>query len=443
MPEPVTQRLSNGMSLITVRRGDLPLVSAYLVVGGGSALDPQGRAGRASLAAALMPEGTTNRSATEIDQAVEALGTSLGSAAQWDGATVGLTVRSDNIDTALGLLSDVARNPAFAAEELERQRAQALDAVRVSMSDPASVAGLTAIRTLYGDSPYGHSPAGTDRSLRAITRDDVLAAYRSAWAPGNATLVLAGDIEPAAALALAERHFGSWSGTLAAVPPAQFALPMRPAGEVIVIDMPDAGQAAVAVVRGVVSRGDPAYYRTLVANSVLGGGFSARLNQEIRIRRGLAYGARSGVDARRRPGPFSATTQTANETAPEVLDLILAEMRRLGAEPIPASELDIRRTVILGNYGRNVDTTSGVAGLMADYVLLGVGPEEIGRFQNAVLAVTAADAQRTAAELLSPDGAVMVIVGDARRFLPQLRRNHANVRVIPIAQFNPDSPGLR
>jgi zinc protease len=199
----------------------------------------------------------------------------------------------------------------------------------------------------------------------------------------------------------------------------------------------------VAVTRGTLSRGDPRYYRALVANSVLGGGYSARLNQEIRIRRGLAYGARSGIDARRLPGPFSATTQTRNETAPEVLGLILAEMRRLGAEPIPASELDIRRTVILGSYGRSAETTAGIAGLVADYVLLGVGPEEIARFQRSVLAVTPAEAQAAAAQLLAPDGATIVIVGDARRFLPQLRRDRANVTVIPIAELNLDSPSLR
>jgi zinc protease len=118
-------------------------------------------------------------------------------------------------------------------------------------------------------------------------------------------------------------------------------------------------------------------------------------------------------------------------------------MRRLGAEPIPAGELDIRRTVILGSYGRSVETTAGVAGLVADYVLLGVGPEEIARFQRSVLAVTPADAQAAAAQLLSPEGATMVIVGDARRFLPQLRRDRANVTVIPIAELNLDSPRLR
>jgi zinc protease len=391
-----------------------------------------------------MSEGTATRSATEIDQAVEALGTAIGSGADWDGASVGLTVRSDNIDTALGLLADVARNPAFAAEELERQRSQSIDAVRVGMSDPATVAGLAAARALYGDAPYGHPASGTERSLQAITRDDVVAAYRGAWGPANATLVLAGDIEPAAALALAERHFGSWNAPVVTAAASAAASPASGrAGEVIVIDMPDAGQAAVAVTRGTLSRGDSRYYRALVANSVLGGGFSARLNQEIRIRRGLAYGARSGIDARRQPGPFSATTQTRNETAPEVLALILAEMRRLGAQPIPASELDIRRTVILGSYGRSVETTAGVAGLLADYVLLGVGPEEIARFQRSVLAVTPADAQSAAAQLLSPDSATIVIVGDARRFLPQLRRDRTNVTVIPIAELNLDSPRLR
>jgi len=444
MPRPVSQRLANGMTVVTVRRAGLPLVSAYLVAGGGSALDPEGRAGRAALTAALMSEGTATRSATEIDQAVEALGTSIGSGADWDGASIGLTVRTDNIDAALGLLADVARNPAFAADEIERQRAQSIDAVRVGMSDPATVAGMAAMRALFGEAPYGHPASGTERTLRAITRDDIVGAYRGVWGPRNATLVLAGDIEPAAALALAERHFGSWNApaTPGAASPAARSANGRP-GEVIVIDMPDAGQAAVAVTRGTLSRRDPRYYRALVANSVLGGGYSARLNQEIRIRRGLAYGARSGIDARRLPGPFSATTQTRNETAPEVLGLILAEMRRLGAEPIPASELDIRRTVILGSYGRSAETTTGIAGLVADYVLLGVGPEEIARFQRSVLAVTPAEAQAAAAQLLAPDGATIVIVGDARRFLPQLRRDRANVTVIPIAELNLDSPSLR
>ncbi len=142
--------------------------------------------------------------------------------------------------------------------------------------------------------------------------------------------------------------------------------------------MPGSGQAAVAVARDTIARRDPRYYRALVANAVLGGGYSARLNQEIRIRRGLSYGSGSGFEARRHPGPFLATTQTRNDAAAQVLGLVLAEMRRLGAEPIPAAELTARRASLTGDFGRDTETTAGTAGLIASYVTRGLGPDELG-----------------------------------------------------------------
>ncbi|HEX8216281.1 MAG TPA: pitrilysin family protein [Allosphingosinicella sp.] len=444
LPEPVTQRLANGLTIVTVTSRELPLVSAALVAPGGSSEDPQGRAGRASLSAMLLTEGTATRSATEIDRTAEALGSSLGSGASWEGSSLGLTVRSSNLDSALALVADVARNPAFSAEELDRQRAQAIDAFTVTMRDPGALARLVVMRALFGSGSYGHPAGGTEASLSAITRDDVVAAYRENWAPAAATLILTGDIDPAAARVLAERHFGSWN---APMPPVRNRRSpgdgTQRGGEVIVVDMPGSGQAAVAVARPMLARGDPRYYRALIANAVLGGGYSSRLNQEIRIRRGLAYGAGSFIDARRHGGSVTATTQTRNETAAEVLALILAEMRRLGAEPIPASEIEVRRAVILGGYGRNAETSEGIAELIANYVMSGVGPDEIGRYQRAVLGVAPTDAQAAAVELLGPEGATMVIVGDARLFLDRLRRERRNVTVIPIAELNLDSPRLR
>ncbi|HYJ29409.1 MAG TPA: insulinase family protein, partial [Allosphingosinicella sp.] len=177
LPEPVTQRLANGLTIVTVTSRELPLVSASLVAPGGSAEDPEGRAGRASLAAMLLTEGTATRSATEIDRAAEALGSSLGSGAEWEGSSVGITVRSANIDQALALVADVARNPVFAAEELDRQRAQAIDAFTVTTRDPGALARLVAMRAVFGSGAYGHPSAGTEASLRAITREDVTAAY--------------------------------------------------------------------------------------------------------------------------------------------------------------------------------------------------------------------------------------------------------------------------
>jgi zinc protease len=442
VPRPVTQKLANGLTLITVERHDLPLVTASLSARRGAAGDPADKAGLAALTASVLTQGTATRSATEIAQAVEALGASLNSGAGWDDSGLALTVKSDQVDAALGIVADVARNPAFADEEIERQRAMAIDNVTVTLTDPGSVASLVAARALYGEAPYGHPSQGTEKSLKAIARADLLAAYRAIWNPANTTLVLTGDIDPTAARALAERHFGSWTGT-GAEPPPELAGAANGQPRVIVIDMPGAGQAAVAVARGAIARRDPLYYRALVANAVLGTGYSSRLNQEIRIKRGLAYGAGSSIEARRGQGPFTASTQTKNATAPEVLGLILAEMRRLGAEPIPAAELTTRQAVLNGSFGRNIETTSGLAGLIGTYVARGVDPEELARYQLSVSAVTPREAQAAAAQLLDPSATVMVIVGDAKEFLAQLRRTHPNPTIIPLSKLDLGSPALQ
>jgi zinc protease len=441
VPTPNVQRLANGLSVVTVENHALPLVTASLVSGGGTSADPEGRAGVANLTASVMTEGTESRSAAEIDAAVEALGASLGSGAGSDGSRLGLTVQTGQLDAALAIVADVARHPALSQEELDRQRALAIDAVTVSMSDPGEIAGLTAMRALYGNSAYGHPVGGTAASLRAITRADIQATYRAAWTPGNATLILSGDIDPARARALAERHFGGWAGASTPRPAPVVRAAAR--NDVIVIDMPGSGQAAVAVARNTIDRRDPRYYRAIVANAVLGGGYSARLNQEIRIRRGLSYGSGSGIEARRESGPFSASTQTRNDAAAQVLGLILAEMRRLGAEPISTAELTARRASLTGDFGRDTETTSGVAGLIAGYVTRGLPPSEIANYLPGVLAVTPAQAQGTAAELLAPEGSTIVIVGEASQFLEGLRRQYPNVTVIPIAELNLDRPALR
>jgi len=442
VPAPVTQRLANGLTVITVPNRALPLVSVALFAPGGSAGDRDGRAGTAALTASVMTEGTRTRSAAQIDAAVESLGASLTAGAGRDGAQIGLTVRTQDAGTAAALIADIARNATLPGEELERQRAIAADAFRVTMLEPGDVAGLIAGRALYGTSEYGAPSGGTAASLAAITGDDLQAAYRATWRPGNATLVLSGDISPAQARALAQRHFGSWREGAPVSPPVY--APRPPARtEVIVVDMPGAGQAAVAVARNGIARSDPRFYPAIVANAILGGGYSARLNQEIRIRRGLSYGSGSSIDARRRPGPFSASTQTRNDAAAQVLGLILAEMRRVGAEPIPAAELIARRASLTGDFGRDVETTSGLTQLVGGYVLRGIDPTELLRYQRSVLAVTPAQVQAAAADLLAPRDATIVIVGEASQFLEALRREHPNVTVIPIAELNLDRPALR
>lgn len=442
IPAPNVQKLANGLTVITVENRKLPLVTATLVAKGGAAGDPTGRAGTAQLAAAVMTEGTAIRSATEVDRAVEALGASLDGSAGWDGSQIGLTVATGELDKALEIVGDVARNATLPAEEVERQRSVGIDGVTVAMSDPGEVAQMAAMRALFGEGPYGHPSNGTKTTLKAITRADIEGAYRSSWVPANTTLILSGDIDPAKAVQLAGKHFGSWIGTSASVSKAGAGTaPM--AGKLVVIDMPGSGQAAVAVAKHGVSRGDERFYRALVANAVLGGGYSARLNQEIRIKRGLSYGSRSLLDARRNTGPFLAITQTRNDAADQVLALTLSEMARLGSEPLTPADLAARRSSLTGSFGRSVETTAGTANLISGYLQRGVPASTIDDYLPSILNVDPAGVQSVAAELLKPDGSTVVIVGDASKFLDKIRASHRDLVVIPLKELDLDKAGLR
>lgn len=440
LPRPVETRLANGLRVITVEQHDLPLVTAALVATGGAASDPQGRAGASSLSAELLTKGTRTRSATEIARAIEQLGGALGSGASDDGASITLTVKSDQLAKAMPVMADVARNPAFADAEIERARTQAIDGVTVALKNPAQLANMVADRAIFGAGPYGAPSDGTPTSLKALTRADVSGAYARTWSPDRAALVLVGDVTPAAARSLAEREFGSWQAVAAASPPA--AAPF-PGPRVVVVDMPSAGQAGVVVARPGITRADDRYYPLSVANAVLGVGFSSRLNQEIRIKRGLAYGAGSGVVAGRLPGAIFARTQTKNPTAAEVVGLIEAEMTRLGTQPAPAAELDTREAVLVGNFGRTIETTAGTAGILGGYVIQNVPLEELARYTGKVEGVTPAAAQAAAAALLAPKGASIVVVGDANQFVPALRAKYPTVEVIPEAALDLDRATLR
>jgi zinc protease len=440
LPQPVETRLANGLRVITVERHALPLVTAALVATGGGATDPAARAGVADLTATLMTKGTTTRSATQIARQVEALGGSIASSADRDGDAVTLTVKSDQLARAMPILADVAQHPAFAADEIERARTQGIDAATVSLKDPAQLAGLVATRAVFGTGPYAPPLGGTPTSLKAITRDDIARSYAATWSSDRAALVMVGDVTPTAAKALAEAQFGGWRPGAPVAPPAPATVP---APQVIVVDMPDAGQAGVVVARPAIARSDARYYPLSVGNTVLGGGFSSRLNQEIRIKRGLAYGAGSSLSARRLPGSIAARTQTKNPTADEAVALIAEEMAKMGTSAVPAAELETRKAVLVGNFGRTVETTDGIADLIGDYVVQDVPLAELGRYTARVEGVDPAAVQAAAASYLDPKAASIVVVGDARQFVEPLRKLYPQLELIPASALDLDAPTLR
>ena len=443
-PKPVEQTLPNGLRVIIIERRETPLVSAQLLIKNGGEVDPRELPGLADMTANLLTKGTQTRDATKIAQEIESLGGFLDSGARWDASYANVGVMSSKFSQAMEILADVVRRPTFKSEEVERLRQQNLDNLTVAMGDPGTIARFVAARVVFGDSPYGHPVGGTAESLTQITAADIARMHARYYRPDNAILVIGGDIGAKDGFALATRHFGDWQKPTTPMPELSASKETDPVkqGRVVVIDKPDAGQAAVYLARTGINRKDTDYFRGIVSNSVLTG-YSGRLNQEIRIKRGLSYGAGSILDTRRDVGPFLASAQTKNESGAVVADLLMSEISRLSSAPPADVELTPRKAVLIGNFSRNLETANGLVSQVATLALYGMGLDEINRYITNVQAITTDDIQKFAGTRLDAKTTNIIIVGNAKAFLPELQKKYQNVEVIPVDELDLNTALLR
>jgi len=441
VPAATEKTLANGLRVIVARRSGLPLVAANLGIAAGGALEPVDKAGLAALTADLSTRGTATRSATDIARAVESLGASLNATSGADASNLSVVTVADKTAQIFTVLADVAMHPAFKDEELERARHETLDNLTVSLREPGTVARYALTRRLFGDGPYGKTPS--PHSIGSLQRKDAADFHASWWRPDNAVLVISGDIAPEEGFRLAQDAFGAWEK------PTQ-PLAMPPAGPTsataqppLVIDIPKIGQAAVLIGRIGPSRTAADYFPALLANDVLGGGYSARLNEEIRIKRGLSYGASAQLPSRRFGAPIVAGAQTRNDAVPQVAELLASQLRELGAAPIPAAELGNRKAVLIGDFGRSVETVGGLAGQLAELAQFGLPLSKLQSYSGDVEAVTAEQAMAAAKAHFDPAEASLVVAGDAAVFGAQLKAKYPRVETIAIDKLNLDSATLR
>lgn len=422
-------RLKNGLRVIVAERPGLPLLAAQVVVRNGAEIDPENFAGTASLTADLLTKGTDTMSAPEIVGAIESLGGSIDSGAGWDASGASVVVISTKADAALKVLADVIRHPVFKEEEIERLKSQRLDGLRVALQQPGSLARFVSARVVYGAGAYGHAAGGTPETVQAISRQEITQLYQKYYQPRNAAFVLAGDLTLEEGKAFAEKYFGDWKNE-AAQPNETVrsgASDWEPRS--VVIDMPEAGQAAVLVARPAIERASPDYYPALVANAALGNGFVSRLNREIRIKRGLSYGAGSSLDPRREKGPFFASAQTKNESAAEVAGLMRAELKRLISEPVKGEELKSRQAVLTGGYARNLETNRGFVSAISDLATYDLPLDTLDKYIPAIDEVTSEAVTAFASKYLAKP-ASLVIVGKAAAFLEALKKSVPDVKMI-------------
>ena len=448
---PVQEKvLGNGMRVIAAVRPQLPIFVAEAIVESGAEGDPPKLPGLAHLTADLLSQGTTTRSAPQIASEIEALGAKLETQTHWDAATIKLTGLSDYTAPAFAILADLIRNPVFAKEEVERMRRQTLDQLRLALEAPGTIARFAAMRVSLGQSPYAHPDAGTLGSLTRIGRKDILALHAREYRPANVLFVVSGPLPAEEIFALAENVFGDWKEPKTAAPisaaPAPAAMPAAaapPKPRSVLIDMPNAGQAAVFLSCSSIPRTAADYYAGKVANALLGGGYSSRLNQEVRVKRGLSYGAGSAIDTHRSTGLFLASAQTKNESAAEVVNVIRTEVARLGTEAAPADYLSTRKAVLTGAFARDLETNEGYIKRLGELALYGLPLDTMEHTVGNIESVDA-EALRAFAEHHLPASALSVVIaGNARQAAEPLHKLIPQIEVIPQAALDFESASLK
>lgn len=442
IPAVKEKKLANGLTVAVVERKNVPLVTIQLLIKSGAGMEDANKAGLANLTASLLTKGTKTRTATQIAEEMEFLGGSINSGAGWNSSFITVNVMSDKLDQAMAIMADVALNPAFKKEEIDLEKSQALDGLTYNLKQPSFLANYVASKYSFDEHPAG----GTPESLDAISREDAINFHKENFKPENSVIIVTGDITALKANVIIQKIFGKWAKTPprrlevatiqgdSDVPNVNKNTEKPQIKRLLVVDLPNSGQAAVNyLVKGNIGRIDDDYkvnknyFPASVLNSLLGGGYSSRLNQEIRIKRGLSYGAGSSFAWRGFDSNFGTRTQTKNESAAEVAELVMIEIKRLTEGSITDVELDPRKSVLTGNFGRNLETTNGLAGALADLYSFDLPSAELNSYMNSVQAVKDSQIRDFAkANLLGGD---IIIVGDYAKFKDDLAKRFPNMTI--------------
>lgn len=405
-------RLDNGLRVVAVPRSDLPQVAARMVVPAGSAADSAERPGAASLTAALLAEGTAQFSAIELNERIDGLGASLNSRAGHDFVEIDLGSLAETFEDALSLMAEIITDPVFPDREVERVRAEVLDALEARLDEPANVADDRIAGAVFGrDHPYGRLPAGTPDDVRRIRRFDLLDFHADHYRPDGSILVLAGDFDSGSMRSMLERVFARWEGR---AEPAAYPEPrLEPVekGSLIGIDWEGAEQGEIRFGGAGMPRAHADWIAASVANYIVGGStITGRLGANLREDKGWTYGVRSGFSAGVQPAGWTIDTAVDAAVAADAIEEILIELERVIAQPVDREELERAKEALVLSLPRAFETPGRVVARLATLEAYGLDPDYWESFPARVMEIEAETVQRIAAEHFDPAGLVRVVV---------------------------------
>ncbi len=421
LPHHEVRTLSNGLTVHLVPRGPLPLVAVRLMSRAGSVFDPAGRLGVGDFASRLMRRGAAGMTANEISDQVEFVGASVGGFATEESAILALSTPSQHLEPMFEIFAKVLRSPDFPEQEIELSRRRALAQLSNELDDPGSLADRALTRAIWGTHPYVNEALVGKADYEAFTRDDLVAFHRHRLGPAISHLYVTGAFDLDEVMSLIERSLGGWSGgptnSAELGPSSGLARP----GEVIIVDKPEQTQVQMRIASNGVKRGHPDHFPLMVMNTVLGGGFTSRLVSEIRVNRGLSYGAGSSFDMMSAGGSFSISSFTKTETITDLIDVALAEVKKMKAKgPTPKEVATVQR-YISGLYPARLETNEAIAGALADVVHFGLTDEWIAQYRERIAAVTVKQAAEAAQKHLFAGERTIVLVGNAEALTPKVK----------------------
>jgi len=410
--------LGNGLVVLVMPTHRVPIVDFRLVTRAGSVNDPPGKEGLASLTAALLTQGAGKRGARQLAEDIAFVGAQLEADAAAEQLIVTCDVLTKDFATGLELFHDVIVAPTFPAAEFARKKAERLGDLASEKDDPSTVANNELGPFLLQHSPLAHPVDGWEKSVTAIVRGDVVAFHRKYVTPGNSMLAVVGDVDPDQVIAALERAFGDWKGAAAAA--ASYDTPPVKGREVLIVNKPEVTQTQIRLATIGVPRNSPDYFPIVVANTILGGGFTSRLVNEVRVVQGLTYGIGSQWSMFRNAGTYEITTFTRNETLRKCVDASLGVVRKLVEQGPSDEELAKAKRYLTGQFPLGLQASDALAAQLLNIQFYGLDPRYLETYAGNVNAVTMADVRRVLKERFALDDLRILVVSDPKTAKPAL-----------------------
>jgi zinc protease len=429
---PVEQfQLPNGLKVILVEKHTVPVVEARLIVDAGSMREPASKNGLASITGSLLSEGTGTMTGADIARAMDELGAQFFTAAGFTNALADVVALKTVFPQALSLAARSVMAPSFAAPEVSRVKNRALAAYAQSHAQTAGLASDAFVRAAFDTTaPFSRPASGTPATISTLTRDDIVNWHKSMYAPANSTLLLVGDLTKAEAQNIAQQAYGTWSATTA--PLAPVANPARPSAgtRIILVDRPGSVQSSIIVGQPGFRATDPDYLNMVALNHVLGGGFSSRVNMNLREKHGYTYGAFSGLDLRPGAGVFRINSDVRTSSTDSALVEAVSEYKRIATEAVPPSELTGALNNIVSSFPSSVQSVQGLTGRIQQLIVWGLPLDFYTTYRERLAALTPNDLTTVAKARLRPDDLIVVVAGDLSKIEAPIRaRNLGTVEV--------------